>query len=118
MQSQTEEFMAELEVHDFQECHLRILELYEEYSHRNIAKIIRTRRENFDMNDLRTKRELQTEVEREVRNFCTWLEKARNLESTTAHYYSASLKSLLLGLPIGVQVARLFSIILDTQARK
>jgi hypothetical protein len=59
-----------------------------------------------------------TEVEREVKNFRAWLEEAKNLERTAAHYYSVSVKSLLLGLPTGVQTARLFGIILDTQARK
>lgn len=48
----------------------------------------------------------------EVENFHIWLESARRLEPFAAHYYSVSLKSLLLGLPIGVQVARLFDVIL------
>ena len=119
MQSKTGEYMAtQIEVYDIQERHPRSFELYEEYSQGNIAEAIRTRRDNFDKADLKAKRELLTEVEREVKNFRTWLEETKNLETTTAHYYSASLKSLLLGLPVGVQVARLFSTILDTQARK
>jgi len=118
MRSKTGEFVPELEAYDVQERRPRSFELYEEYTQRTIAKTIRIRRENFDKTDLKTKRELQTEVEREVKNFRTWLEETKNLETTTAHYYSASLKSLLLGLPLGVQVAQLFDIILDTQARK
>jgi len=119
MQSKTGEYMAtQIEVYDIQERQPRSFELYEEYSQRTIAEAIRTRRENFDKAHLKAKRELLTEVEREVKNFRTWLEETKNLETTTAHYYSASLKSLLLGLPVGVQVARLFGTILDTQARK
>jgi len=116
MRSKTGEFVAELEAYDVQERRPRSFELYEEYTQRTIAKTIRIRRENFDKTDLKAKRELQIEVEREVKNFRTWLEETKNLETTTAHYYSASLKSLLLGLPVGVQVAQLFDIILDTQA--
>lgn len=109
---------TQIEAYDIQEHHLRSFELYEEYSQGTIAEAIRTRRENFDNADLKAKRELLTEVEREVKDFRTWLEDTKNLETTTAHYYSASLKSLLLGLPVGVEVARLFGTILDTQDRK
>lgn len=110
--------MTELEAYAIEESHLRSFELYEEYSQRIIADTIRIRTENFAKTDLKAKRELLTEVEREVKNFRTWLEENKSFEPTTAHYYSASLKSLLLGLPVGVQVARLFSAILDMQARK
>jgi len=118
MESETKEFMAKLEAYDMQERYPRSFELYEEYSQRPMADTIRIRRENFDKADFKAKGELQTEVEREVKNFCTWLEETKNLEPTTAYYYSVSLKSLLLGLPVGVQVARLFGTILDTHARK
>lgn len=118
MQSKTEEFMAELEKYDIQEPYPRSFELYEEYSKRTITDTIRIRRENFDKIDLKAKRELLAEVEREVKNFRTWLEETKNLEPFTAHYYSISLESLLLGLPIGVQVARLFGTIMDKSARK
>jgi hypothetical protein len=118
MESETGEIVAELEAYDTQEPRLRSFELYEEYSQRRIADTIRIRRENFDKADLTVKRELLTAVEREVENFCTWLEETKNLEPTTAHYYSASLKSLLLGLSVGVQVAQLFGTILDIQAKK
>jgi len=109
--------MAELEAY-IQERRPRSFELYEEYSQRTIADTIRIRRENFDKADLKDKRELQTKVEREIKNFRTWLKETKNLEPTTAHHYSASLKSLLLGLPAGVQVARLFGTILDKPAKK
>ncbi len=119
MQSETGEYMVtRIEAYDIQERQPRSFELYEEYSQRPIAEVIRTRRESFDKADLNAKRELLTEVEREVKNFCTWLEDTKDLETTTAHYYSASLKSLLLGLPVAVQVARLFGTILDAQDRK
>jgi len=118
MQPKTGEFMAELEAYDIQEPHRRSFELYEEYSQRTIADTIRIRRENFDKADLKAKGELLAEVEREVKNFRTWLEETKTLERTTAHYYSVSLKSLLLGLPVGVQVARLFGTIMDKSARK
>jgi hypothetical protein len=118
MQSKTDEPAAELEAYDIQERHPTNFELYEEYSERTIADIIRICRENFDKADVEAKRELLTDVEREVENFCAWLEETKNFEAVTAHYYSVSLKSLLLGLPVGVQVARLFDTTLNTRARK
>jgi hypothetical protein len=118
MQSKTDEPAAELEAYDVQERHPTNFELYEEYSERTIADTIRICRENFDKTGLEAKRGLLTEVEREVENFRAWLEETKNLEPTAAHYYSVSIKSLLLGLPTGVQTAQLFGTILDTQARK
>jgi hypothetical protein len=118
MEFETEEFMAELEAHDIQVHYPRSFELFEEYSQRNIADTIRIRIERFAKADLKAKRELLTEVEREVKNFRAWLEENKNLDHTTAYYCSTSLKSLLLGLPVGVQVARLFGATLDMQARK
>ncbi|MBE0519437.1 hypothetical protein IBX35_00140 [Candidatus Bathyarchaeota archaeon] len=118
MQSKTGEFVTELESYDIEESHLKSFELYEEYSQRIIADTIRIRRENFAKTDLKAKRELQIKVEREVKNFRTWLEETKNLEPNTAYYYSVSLKSLLLGLPVGVQVARFFGTIMDKLARK
>jgi hypothetical protein len=118
MQSKTDEPTAELEAYDIQERNPTNFELYEEYSQRTITDTIRICRENFDKAGLEAKRELLTAVEREVKNFRAWLEETKNLEPTIAHYYSVSVKSLLLGLPTGVQTARLFGIILDTQARK
>jgi len=97
-----------------QELRPKSFELYEEYSRRPIADTIRTRMENFNKADLKAKRELLTEVGKEVADFSTWLEETKNLERTNAHYYSVSLKSLLLGLPAGVQIAQLFSTLIDT----
>lgn len=115
MQSKKEEFIIELELYDAEKGHLRSFKLYEEYSQKNIAETIRMRRENFDKADLKAKRELATEVEGEVESFRIWLKETKGLQPSTAHYYSISLKSLLFGLPVGVQVASLFNIMLNTQ---
>ncbi len=114
MQSEKEEFTVEAEAYDTKEKHLRSFELYEEYSQRSIAETIRVRMESFDRADIKTKRELVAKVEDEVENFRTWLEKTKDLQPNSAHYYSASLKSLLLGLPSGVQIAHLFDKIMNT----
>jgi hypothetical protein len=113
MQPETEEFMVEVEAHVIQERRPRSFELFEEYSQRTIADTIRICRENFEKADVEARRELLKEVEREVNDFRAWLEETKDFESTTTHYYSVSMKSLLLGLPVGVQVARLFDAILD-----
>jgi hypothetical protein len=118
MRSKTDEFVAELEVYDIEERRLSNFELYEEYSKRTIVDTIEKCKENFRKADFTIKKELLTEVESEVKNFRTWLEETKNLDPTIAYYYAVSLKSLLLGLPIGVQVAQLFDILLDKHARK
>jgi len=118
MQSKTDDFLAELEAYDIEERHSVSFELYEEYSQRPIADTIRERRENFGKAGFTIKRHLLNEVEREIKNFCTWLEETKNLDPTIAYYIAVSLKSLLFGLPTGVQVAQLFGTILDKQARK
>ena len=113
MHSKNEELTAELETFGTQKEEPRSFGLYEEYSRRNIMETIRTRRDNYERADTETKRKLDVEVEAEVAGFSIWLEETKNLESVTAHYCAVSLKSLLIGLPIGVKVAQLFSIILD-----
>ena len=114
MQSKNEELTAELAPRDiWKRKEPKSFGLYEEYSRRSIMDIIRTRRASYEMASIETKRKLEAEVAGEVAGFSIWLEETKNLESITAHYYAVSLKSLLLGLPIGVKVAQLFSIILD-----
>jgi hypothetical protein len=113
MQSKNEELAAELEMYATQKREPRSFGLYEEYSRHNIIETIRTRRENYENADIQTKRKLDIEVNAEIAGFSIWLEETKNLESVTAHYYAVSLKSLLLGLPIGVKMAQLFSVILD-----
>jgi hypothetical protein len=113
MQSKNEELTAELATHDTWKREPKSFGLYEEYSGRNIMETIRTRRANYEMAGTETKRKLEADVAGEVAGFSIWLEETKNLESITAHYHAVSLKSLLLGLPIGVKVAQLFSIILD-----
>lgn len=118
MQTKTGQFIAELEAGKMQEFRPKSFELYEEYSRRPIADTIRTHMESFNEADLKAKRELLTKVGKEVANFRAWLEETKNLEHNNAHYYSVSLKSLLLGLPVGVQIAQLFSTVIDTSIRK
>ncbi|MEM3725236.1 MAG: hypothetical protein QXK98_00010 [Candidatus Bathyarchaeia archaeon] len=89
-----------------------------EYSHKPIADTIRESRENFEKATSTTKRQLLDEVEREIKNFRSWLEETKNLDSTIAYYIAVSLKGLLFGLPAGVQIAQLFDTILDKQIKK
>ena len=113
MQSKNEEFTADLETYDTQKREPRSFELYEEYSRRNIMETFRKRRDNYEKANVETRRKLEVEVDVEVAGFSIWLEETKNLESATAHYYAVSLKSLLLGLPIGLKIVQLFSVILD-----
>lgn len=113
MQSRIEDFPVELEAHDTWKRQPKSFELYEEYSQRDIAETIQTRKNAYERADLQAREELETEVEIEVENFHIWLESAKKLKPFAAHYYSVSLKSLLLGLPIGVQVAGFFDVALE-----
>jgi len=115
MQSRTEDFWGKLEITNVTECTPRSVELYEEYSKKTIADTIRLRMKNFEKADINKKRELQAKVEKEIEDFRAWLEETKNFERSSSHYVSVSLKSLLLGLPVGLQVAQLFGAILDAQ---
>jgi hypothetical protein len=115
MQSQTKELLTELRALETQKRTPNSFTLYEEYSRSRIAETIRTRRSDYDKATPERRRELEEEVEAEVNNFRRWLQEAKNLEPKAAHYYAISLKSLLIGLPTGLQIAQLFSIVLDNQ---
>lgn len=118
MQSKTEESTAEIEACETQTRQPKSFELYQEYSQRNIIEVVRNRRADYDKADKETKRKLEKEVEAEVEDFRAWLEETKGIQHTAAHYYSVSLKSVLLGLPIGVQVAELFDVILNNNFEK
>jgi hypothetical protein len=118
MQSKIDERVVNLEAYDTKERQPRSFELYEEYSQCDISETIIKRRTEYDEADTETRRRLETEVAKEVDDFCVWLEATKNIQHTAAHYYSISLKSLLLGFPIGVQVAQLFDIILSNRFEK
>ncbi len=87
--------------------------LYEEYSQRDIFSTIKTRRLEYEKATQERRKELEDEVEVEVKNFRSWFIESKKLEPSTAHYDAIALKSLLLGLPTGVQVAQLFNTVLD-----
>lgn len=112
MQSETEDFPAEIEACSSPKRRLRSFELYEEYSKKDIAETIQTRKSIYEKADAQAREELETEIEIEVENFQIWLELVKKLSPFTAHYYSVSLKSFLLGLPLGVNVAQLFDVVL------
>jgi len=113
MHSQTEGFTSELEVFEAQKRAPKSFMLYEEYSRSNMAEIIKTRISDYNKTTTEKRKELEEEVEAEVNNFQKWLEETRNLNPNIAHYYAISLQGLLLGLPTGVQIAQLFSLVLD-----
>jgi hypothetical protein len=108
MESKTEDFTAEIDAYASLKKRPRSFDLYEEYSQRDIAETIQKRMDAYEKADPQAKGELETEGEIEVENFHIWLELVKKLVPFAAHYYSISLKSLLLGLPGGVQIAQLF----------
>lgn len=110
MQSRTEDFWAELEISDIKEHPARGFQLYEEYGKTTIAELVTTRTERFNKANADERRKLRLAVDEEVEAFKTWLEDTKGLEQDSAHYCSVSIKSLLLGLPFGVQLAQLFDV--------
>ena len=51
--------------------------------------------------------------EMEINDFEEWLVGMKGIERKMAYYYAISVKSLLLGLPYGAEMAHLFNIVLD-----
>jgi hypothetical protein len=115
MQSKTEEFAVKLDAVDEEKSRPRSFELYEEYSQRSINETIRTCRDSFENANADARKGLLEKAEKEVYAFRFWLEETKNVESDAAHYIAVSLKSLLMGLPMGVQFASLFDTVLKTQ---
>jgi hypothetical protein len=113
MQPQTGELTSEPVTLETQKRTPKTFILYEEYSQSDILETVRTRRLDYDKATRERRKELEEEVETEVSSFHRWLKETKNLEPSTAHYHSIALKSLLLGLPTGVQIAQLFSLVLD-----
>jgi hypothetical protein len=113
MQSKTEDIIIELERSELKEKQPRVFELYEAYSQREISEIITDRRAKFEKADVNDIAQMIRIAEKEVEDFRMWLEETKNLDHTDAHYYSTSLKTLLLGLPMGIQVAWLFDAAFD-----
>jgi hypothetical protein len=113
MQPKTGEFLSEPLTLETQEKTPKTFKLYEEYSQRDIFETVKTRRSKYEKATRERRKELEGEVEVEVKNFCRWLVESKKLEPSTAHYYAIALKGLLLGLPTGVQVAQLFNTVLD-----
>jgi hypothetical protein len=113
MESEAEDYQTEFKTHVFAERKLESFELYEQYSRRDIVETIQGRKDAYLNASSQAREGLKTEAEIEVENFQIWLESVRQLASPIAYYYSISLKSLLLGLPLGVAVARLFSVALE-----
>lgn len=119
MQSKTKDFIVDLETYATQEQNNpQIFELYEEYSQNPITDTIRKCKENFNSLEPEARKERLVLVEREIKEFQAWLEESRKLEPPSAYYYSVGLKSLLLGLPIGVEIAKLFDAILGVKAKQ
>jgi len=113
MQLQTGELTSEPVTPETQKKTPKTFILYEEYSHSDMFETVRTRRLEYEKATPEKRKELEDEVEAEVKNFRGWLVETRKLETSTAHYYAIALKSLLLGLPTGMQIALLFDAVLD-----
>lgn len=113
MESETEGFPVGVEEEAPLKRKLKSFDFFEEYSRRSIAETIRIRRDAYEKADVLAKEELEMEAEIDVENFHIWLELVKKLPSFAAHYYSISLKSLLVGLPNGAQIAQLFDIVLE-----
>jgi hypothetical protein len=113
MESETKDFPAELEPFIALKFRPRSFALFEEYSRTDIAETIKNRREIHERADLQAKMEIETRTNIEISDFRIWLESIKKFAPQVAHFYSVSFKSLLMGLPAGVQIAQLFSSILE-----
>ncbi len=111
MESKTQAFFVELEAK--RDRTPRSFQLYEEFNHKTIAEILRSRTRDYSKLTSREKLDLEYNIERELESFKTWLENNKNLDPNSAYYCSISLKSMLLGLPVGAQIAQLFDSLIE-----
>lgn len=113
MQSKTDYMIADLDSLIPAKYHVGCFRLFEEFSHRPITEIIKDRRAIYERADSQARKEIEANANTEISDFRTWLKSVRKFTPQAAHYYSVSLKSLLIGLPTGVQIAQLFNAILE-----
>ena len=108
MESKIQQYIAHLSPNSIQEGCLRGFQLYEEFSGQNIFETLKERKalDRFDL-------DAQKRVEKEVENFFNWIKQNKGLPPTVAYYYAISLKSILTGLPIGVEIGLLFGVVLE-----
>jgi hypothetical protein len=113
MESENEEFKTAIDISSSRLHRPRSFALFEEYSGTSIDSTVTGRRKKFDTADLAARREKSLEVDREVCVFSAWLVEVKGFESLSAHFHAVGLRSLLMGLPVGVQFAEMFGALLE-----
>jgi hypothetical protein len=113
MESKTEEFLTSTYTVESRGDRPANFRLYEEYSGCSLQATISSRREQYGKTDVDSRRRLEAAVDEEIEGFRVWLVRVKNFEDDTAIHCAISMKSLLLGLPVGLQVAHLFDIIMS-----
>lgn len=113
MESKTEEFLTDAYAFESRGDRPTNLRLYEEYSGCSSQETVSSRRERYEKADVDSRRGLEAAVDEEIKGFRVWLVRVKNFEDETAIHCAVSLKSLLLGLSVGLQVAKLFDIIMN-----
>ncbi len=116
MESKVTEFTAETTIEPNITAPLgRIFLLYEEYSHEEISETVRLRRIKYETADYSDRLKMMRQVEDEIAGFSEWLKQTKGLEPVVAYYCSQGLKSLLFGIPTGMQIACLFGLALENR---
>lgn len=112
MQSKTD-FGVEIETGGSRKRHLDSLELYEEFKHKDVSGIICLGQKNFSRASCAEKRKLEVQVDNETKSFRSWLVETKNLDDEIARYCSLSIKSLILGMSMGEQIAQFFDLVIN-----
>jgi len=110
MESEIQDFPDFLLEGDIRREYLRNFGLFEEFNGKSTSEIYKERCIGFDHVSSQAKKQ----VEQEIQDFSDWLVEVKGFNPNTTHYYAVSLKSLLLGLPFGIEIGLLFGIILHT----
>lgn len=115
MEEQAEEIVSEMK-----ESRLRkkpvSFTLYEEYSQTSMSETFTKRKNRYEKATCEERNRLEKQVEIEIATFRKWLETTKSLKGNESYYCALSLKSLLLGLPIGIQIAQLFNMVLGIRS--
>jgi hypothetical protein len=110
MESEIQDFPDFLLEGDIRREYLRNFEFFEEFNGKSTSEIYKERCIGFNHVSFQAKKQ----VEQEIQDFPDWLVEVKGFNPNTAHYYAVSLKSLLLGLPFGIEIGLLFDIVLHT----
>jgi hypothetical protein len=113
MKSEIERSPVNVGILEVSESNPRGFALFEEFCGRSVSEVYAKSARMFEASSAEGRARLCIEAEAKVKDFRDWLVNAKGYRLDAAHYFSVSVKSLIAGLPIGVEIGLLFAAALD-----